>query len=83
MMGGAGLTQATRIAILNANYIAARLAGAYPILYSRNGRVAHECIVDTRPLKERRRRHRRRRGQAADRLRLPRADDVAGRWRAR
>jgi glycine dehydrogenase len=53
MMGGAGLTQATRIAILNANYIAARLAGAYPILYSRNGRVAHECIVDTRPLKER------------------------------
>jgi len=53
MMGGAGLTQATRIAILNANYIAARLAAAYPILYSRAGRVAHECIVDTRPLKER------------------------------
>ena len=76
MMGGAGLTQATRIAILNANYVAARLSGAYPILYSRNGRVAHECIVDTRPLKEQRRRHRRRRGQAADRLRLPRADDV-------
>ena len=53
MMGGAGLTQATRIAILNANYIAARLSAAYPILYARNGRVAHECILDTRPLKER------------------------------
>ena len=52
LMGGAGLTQATRIAILNANYIAARLKGAFPILYSRGGRVAHECIVDTRPLKE-------------------------------
>ncbi len=53
MMGGAGLTQATKIAILNANYIAARLRGAYPILYSSaKGRVAHECIVDTRPLKE-------------------------------
>jgi glycine dehydrogenase len=51
MMGGAGLTQATKVAILNANYIAARLSAAYPILYSRNGRVAHECIVDTRPLK--------------------------------
>jgi glycine dehydrogenase len=53
MMGGKGLTQATRIAILNANYIAARLSAAYPILYSRNGTVAHECIVDTRPMKER------------------------------
>ena len=54
MMGGAGLTQATKIAILNANYVAARLRGAYPILYSSDkGRVAHECIVDTRPLKER------------------------------
>jgi glycine dehydrogenase len=53
MMGGAGLTQATRIAILNANYVAARLAPAFPILFSRNGRVAHECIVDTRVLKER------------------------------
>ncbi|HMQ93746.1 MAG TPA: aminomethyl-transferring glycine dehydrogenase [Amaricoccus sp.] len=53
MMGGAGLTQATRIAILNANYIAKRLGEAYPILYSRNGRVAHECIVDTRPMKDR------------------------------
>ena len=50
MMGGEGLTQATRVAILNANYIAARLAGAYPILFMGNkGRVAHECILDTRP----------------------------------
>ena len=49
MMGGRGLTQATRVAILNANYIAKRLEGAYPILYSgRGGRVAHECIVDVR-----------------------------------
>lgn len=49
MMGGAGLTQATRVAILNANYIAARLSGGYPILFMGNrGRVAHECIVDTR-----------------------------------
>ena len=53
MMGGAGLTQATRVAILNANYIAKRLEGAYDVLYTgRNGRVAHECIVDTRPLNE-------------------------------
>jgi len=50
MMGGEGLTQATRVAILNANYIASRLAGAYPILFMGNrGRVAHECILDTRP----------------------------------
>ncbi len=50
MMGGRGLTQATRVAILNANYIAARLKGAYPILYAGNrGRVAHECILDCRP----------------------------------
>lgn len=53
MMGGAGLTQATRVAILNANYIAKRLEGAYDVLYTgRNGRVAHECIIDTRPLNE-------------------------------
>jgi glycine dehydrogenase len=50
MMGGAGLTQATRVAILNANYIAARLKADYPILFMGNrGRVAHECILDTRP----------------------------------
>lgn len=53
LMGGAGLTQATKVAILNANYIAARLEGAYGILYSsETGRVAHECILDTRPLNE-------------------------------
>jgi glycine dehydrogenase len=53
MMGGAGLTQATRVAILNANYIAKRLGAAYEVLYTgKNGRVAHECIVDTRPLNE-------------------------------
>ncbi|GJE81485.1 aminomethyl-transferring glycine dehydrogenase [Methylorubrum thiocyanatum] len=53
MMGGRGLTQATRVAILNANYIAARLSGAYPILYAgRAGRVAHECIVDVRPFQK-------------------------------
>ena len=50
MMGGPGLTQATKVAILNANYIAARLRGAYPVLFMGNrGRVAHECILDTRP----------------------------------
>jgi glycine dehydrogenase len=54
MMGGEGLAQATRVAILNANYIAERLKGAYEVLYTgRNGRVAHECIIDTRPLNER------------------------------
>ncbi|MDE3027458.1 MAG: aminomethyl-transferring glycine dehydrogenase [Paracoccaceae bacterium] len=50
MMGGPGLTQATRVAILNANYIAARLKGAFDVLFvGRQGRVAHECILDTRP----------------------------------
>jgi len=53
MMGRTGLTQATRIAILSANYIASRLKRHYPILYSGNqGMVAHECIIDLRPLKE-------------------------------
>ena len=53
MMGGEGLTQATRVAIMNANYIAARLSGSYPILFMGNkGRVAHECILDTRPFAE-------------------------------
>jgi glycine dehydrogenase len=50
MMGGNGLTQATRVAILNANYVAKRLEGAYEVLYrGKNGRLAHECILDTRP----------------------------------
>ncbi|MDA9207777.1 aminomethyl-transferring glycine dehydrogenase [Octadecabacter sp.] len=49
MMGGEGLTQATRVAILNANYIAKRLEGAFNVLYKGpSGRVAHECIIDTR-----------------------------------
>ncbi len=50
LMGGEGLTQATKVAILNANYIAKRLSGAFDVLYrGRNGHVAHECIIDTRP----------------------------------
>jgi len=50
LMGGNGLTQATRVAILNANYIAKRLEGAYEVLFKGGqGRVAHECILDTRP----------------------------------
>lgn len=53
MMGRAGLTKATQIAILSANYIARRLSKHYPILYTGQfGRVAHECIIDLRPLKE-------------------------------
>jgi len=49
MMGAPGLTRATQVAILNANYVAARLRDHYPVLYTgRNGRVAHECIVDCR-----------------------------------
>ncbi len=52
MMGGDGLTYATKIAILNANYIASRLEAHYPVLYKgTNGCVAHECIVDPRGLK--------------------------------
>ncbi len=53
MMGPEGLQQATEIAILSANYISARLKDHYPTLYaSANGHVAHECILDLRPLKE-------------------------------
>ena len=53
MMGPQGLRQATEIAILSANYISARLKDHYPTLYaSANGHVAHECILDLRPLKE-------------------------------
>jgi len=52
MMGGAGLTRATQVAILNANYAAARLKAHFPILFSGpGGRVAHECIIDLRPFK--------------------------------
>ncbi|HHA4062732.1 TPA: aminomethyl-transferring glycine dehydrogenase, partial [Neisseria gonorrhoeae] len=52
MMGKQGMEQATRWALLNANYVAKRLSEDYPILYTgKNGRIAHECIVDLRPLK--------------------------------
>lgn len=52
MMGGEGLKRATEVAILNANYLAAKLAAHYPVLYTGSqGRVAHECILDIRPLK--------------------------------
>jgi glycine dehydrogenase len=51
LMGGAGLTRATQVAILNANYVAARLGPHYPVLYTgQSGLVAHECIVDLRPI---------------------------------
>ena len=53
MLGKEGLYQATTNAILNANYIATRLSEYYPLLYTgENGRVAHECIVDLRPIKD-------------------------------
>src|SRR6185436_17840889 len=53
MMGGAGLTRATEVAILNANYIAAQLGPHYPVVYrGAHGRVAHECILDLRALKK-------------------------------
>lgn len=52
MMGGEGLTRATEVAILNANYIADRLQPHFPVLYrNAKGRVAHECIIDPRALK--------------------------------
>ena len=55
LMGGVGLRQATKIAILNANYIAAVLQPHYPVLYrgghGQCGRVAHECILDIRAIK--------------------------------
>jgi glycine dehydrogenase len=53
MMGAPGLTRATEVAILNANYIAARLGPHYPVVYrGRQGRVAHECILDLRAFKK-------------------------------
>jgi glycine dehydrogenase len=53
MMGTQGLTEATKLAILNANYVMERLRPHYPVLYrGKNNRVAHECIIDIRPLKE-------------------------------
>jgi glycine dehydrogenase len=51
MMGAAGLTEATRVAVLSANYLASRLAPHFPVLYAgEHGLVAHECILDLRPL---------------------------------
>ncbi len=53
MMGREGMAEATRVAILNANYVAHRLAPHYPVLYTGpNGMVAHECIIDLRPIKD-------------------------------
>ncbi|ULH14503.1 aminomethyl-transferring glycine dehydrogenase [Deinococcus sp. KNUC1210] len=58
LLGAAGLKRSTEIAILNANYIAHKLRGVYPVLYTgpdhdgKGGRVAHECILDIRPLKQ-------------------------------
>ncbi len=53
MLGKEGLKRSTQVAILNANYLAAKLSAHYPILYrGRNDKVAHECIIDLRPLKE-------------------------------
>ena len=75
MMGGEGLTRATEVAILNANYIASRLDPHFPVLYrNAKGRVAHECIVDPRPLKTTSGVTVDDIAKAADRLRLPRAD---------
>jgi glycine dehydrogenase len=52
-MGAEGLRRATEVAILSANYVARKLAGHYPVLYTgRNGRVAHECILDIHDIKE-------------------------------
>ena len=52
MMGAAGLTKATKVAILNANYIAKRLEPHFPVLFKgKHGLVAHECILDLRPCK--------------------------------
>jgi glycine dehydrogenase len=53
MMGGEGLRRATQVALLNANYVARRLEGHFPTLFNgRNGLVAHECILDVRPIKD-------------------------------
>ena len=52
MLGGEGVRKATQVAILNANYVARKLTAHYPVLYvGKNGRVAHECILDIRPIK--------------------------------
>ena len=79
MLGAEGATNATRYAILNANYLKARLEPHYPVLYARdNGRVAHELIFDLRGVQGGG--HRRNgRGEAADGLRIPCADRLVSR----
>ncbi|WP_299005356.1 aminomethyl-transferring glycine dehydrogenase [uncultured Shewanella sp.] len=53
LLGTQGITQSTQVAMLNANYVTQKLSSHYPILYTgQNGRIAHECILDLRPLKE-------------------------------
>ncbi|MGH7537668.1 MAG: aminomethyl-transferring glycine dehydrogenase, partial [Gemmatimonadales bacterium] len=53
LMGQEGLVEATKVAILNANYVAKRLEGHYDLVYAgNNGLIAHECIIDTRPFKQ-------------------------------
>ncbi|GIR28769.1 hypothetical protein CM15mP43_03930 [bacterium] len=53
MMGSAGIKKSTQVAILNANYVAKKIEDYFPILYTgRNGRVAHECIIDIRQIKK-------------------------------
>ena len=80
MMGAPGLRQATQVAVLSANYIARRLTPYFPVLHTGGGGlVAHE--VHRGPAQAPRRDHRRRRGQAADRLRVPRAHHVVPRGR--
>ncbi len=77
MLGGTGATSATRVAMLNANYIKARLERSFPVLYSGSrGRVAHELIFDLRPVQAAVGRGRTGRRQAADGLRISRADGV-------
>ena len=84
LMGGDGLLRATEIAILNANYVAARLRPHYPVLYSGpGGFVAHECILDLRPITQATGRHRRRRRQAARSTTASTRRRCRSRWRAR
>ena len=77
MMGGTGLTEATQVAILNANYIANRLAGHFEVLYKgASGFVAHECIIDIRPIKEASGGYGRGCGETVDGLWISRSHDV-------
>ena len=76
-LGGPGLADATRMAVLNANYIRARLRGTYHLPFETPS--MHECVFSDRYLQDARRAHARRR-QATPRLRLLRADDLLSRW---